>query len=180
MPCRPRSADRRLRPARPHPRRGPGGGRSRYHLVWLGEVAERWYELGEVEKAKALLAEGLPLVKSIPGEGGSRVGSASRRGWRASTRRRPWQSPTRSPRAAIITRAGHSRTSPSTWPDEKPADAERVLDESRPQGKGVQRYHRVSSGRWRATDPSAPRRLVEEAQRYRDHPQVVLVPRPRG
>ena len=34
-------------------------------LLQMGEVAERWYELGEVDKAKALFAEGLQIARQF-------------------------------------------------------------------------------------------------------------------
>jgi hypothetical protein len=40
----------------------------------MGEVAERWLELGEAEKAKALFAEGLTLARQITSKGDLRRG----------------------------------------------------------------------------------------------------------
>ena len=51
------------------------GGLSSNKLFQMGEVAERWLELGEAEKARALFAEGRKLVETLPPQKRTDAGS---------------------------------------------------------------------------------------------------------
>jgi hypothetical protein len=51
------------------------GGLSSNKLFQMGEVAERWLELGETEKARALFAEGRKLVETEPPQSRTNAGS---------------------------------------------------------------------------------------------------------
>ena len=50
-----------------------------YGLYQLGEVAERWYELGEKEEARTLFADGLRLANEIQDKTSSSRGSFAAR-----------------------------------------------------------------------------------------------------
>ncbi len=66
MPCR-RLSDRAGSPCWSGPLCRHGGAElGSNKLFQMGEVAERWLELGENDKALALFAEGLKLVEAIP------------------------------------------------------------------------------------------------------------------
>ena len=65
-------------------------------LRWIGEAAEQLNELGEVEKAKVLFAEGLPIAEQMKGETKGEKGIAGPTSPPSShglTRPRPWPSP---------------------------------------------------------------------------------------
>ena len=61
-------------------------------LKSIGDVADRWFELGEIERAKGLFAEGLKITSQLSDKTDSSR-SASRRGWREWTCRPLWRSP---------------------------------------------------------------------------------------
>ena len=90
--------------------------RPQFRLQAMGEVAERWFELGEKEKAKALFAEGLRLANQIP----AKAELLARQIRRAAGSGRPAVGPGHRqgiPRAVVpILKAGSSGTSPSAWP----------------------------------------------------------------
>lgn len=136
----------------------------------LAEVAERWHELGEGEKAKGLFAEGIRLGKDIPPR---RALFAAR------------LAHVDLPAALAIAKelkfpgTGGWSTNRVFWniaqhlAAENPAEAERVL-RSVPQEPGRLWLPLAIAWKMATTDPARARRLVDEAQRFDDHPQAYL------
>ena len=132
------------------------------------EVAEQLYELGEHEQAKHLFAESVRLKPDIPAR---RVLFTSR------------LTHFDLPAALAIARefSAANRNS-GTWvywnialrlAADAPAEAERVL-RLLPQEPGRPWLHPAIAWKMATTDPARARRLVDEAQRYYDHPQMYL------
>jgi Carboxypeptidase regulatory-like domain len=142
-------------------------------LHYLAELADRWYELGEKEKAKTLLAEGLVLANQVANKTARSRGRFAARLARVDL-----------PSALAIAKEFRaSRTVESErwvlWnivfqlAADNPAEAERVLRQI-PQETG--QYWLPSAIAWKlaGVDPARARRLVEEAQRYYYFPQQFL------
>jgi hypothetical protein len=138
----------------------------------IARVAERWYELGEKERAKTLFGLGLRLANQVPDKTNPVRGRFAARLARVDL-----------PSALAIANefpAGGDFS--STWvrwniavglAADDPAEAERVL-------RGIrQTTERVSvppemALKMAMVDPARSRRLTDESQRYYDHPQTYL------
>jgi len=134
----------------------------------VAEVAERYHELGEKEKAKSLFAESVRLGKD----------NTVRRGLFAARLARV-DLPAALAIAEEFPASGHYTAS---WvlrnialhlAADNPADAERVMRLS-PQKPGPYWLPPAIAWKMATTDPARARRLVDEAQRYDDHPQTYL------
>ncbi len=134
----------------------------------MANVAERWHELGEKEKAKALFAESLLLPKQNPlGRGlfAARLARVDLPEALAIAKEFPASGPNS---ASSVLRNIALRLAA-----DNPGEAERVM-RLVPREKG--RYWLPAAIAWKmaATDPARARRLVDESQRYDDHPQTFL------
>ncbi|MFI5459022.1 MAG: carboxypeptidase-like regulatory domain-containing protein [Isosphaerales bacterium] len=147
-----------------------------YHM---GEVAERWYELGEKDKAKTLFADGLRLANQTPRKKDPRRGSFAARLARVDL-----------PSALAIAKefpAG-GKEFPTGGMDsasrileniafrlaaDNPAEAERVLRQI-PQEAGRDWLPPAIAWKMATIDPARAQRLVEESQRFFDHPEMYL------
>ncbi len=144
----------------------------RIRLDQIGEVAERWFELGEKEKAKALLAEGLPLANKTA------VAAAALRGRFAA--RLSLVDPALA--LAIVEAFPASdtyyvnlalRNIAFRLAADNPALAERVLRKIR-QESGRDWLPPAVAWRMAKVDPARAVSFVEESQRSLDHPQMFL------
>ena len=145
----------------------------RVRLYLMAELAERWYELGEKEKAKTLFAEGLVLANQVAnktaplrGAFAGRLAHVNLPSALAIAKEFPTDRSTYSASWVLWNIAFHLAA-------DNPAEAERVLRQI-PQETG--RYWLPSAIVWKMTtvDPGRARRLVEESQRYFDFPQQFL------
>jgi len=136
----------------------------------VAEVAERWHELGEKEKAKALFAEGIRL--------GLGTGNPLQRGLFAARLARV-DLPAALAIAKEFPASGHYSASSVLrnialhLAADNPAEAERVM-RLLPQKPGPYWLPPAIAWKMATTDPARARRLVDEAQRYDDHPQTYL------
>ncbi len=141
----------------------------------MGEVAERWYLLGEKEKAKSLLAEGLRLSNQTPRQ---QDYQEYRRG-RFAARLARVDLPSA---LAIAKQFPASGRESKSWvlrnialdlAADNPAEAERVLRQIPPE---TVRDWFPPTIAWKmaAVDPARARRLTDESQRTYDHPQSYL------
>jgi len=132
------------------------------------EVAERWYELGEKDKAKALFAASVRLGKDVPLLRG-----------RFAARLAHVDLPAALAIAKEISLAQRNSATTVYWnialrlARDNPAEAERVL-RMVPQTPGRLWLLPSIASEMAATDPARARRLVDEAQRYYDNPQSYL------
>jgi Carboxypeptidase regulatory-like domain len=134
----------------------------------IANVAERWYELGEKERAKALLAECLLLRKEpsiLRGQFAARLASVDLEAALAIAKEFPATG--RNSASSVF------RNIALRLAADNPAEAERVM-RLVPQEKG--RYWLPPAIAWKmaAVDPARARKLVDESQRYYDHPQAYL------
>lgn len=136
---------------------------------FAAEVAERWYELGEKEQAKALFAESVrqrPDASSIiRGRFAARLAHVDM----AEALRVAKNLVDVDPSDAIEVygdMAFHLAA-------ENPAEAERLL-RLIPQVPGRQWLHPAIAWKMAATDPARTRRLVDESQHYDDDPEAYL------
>jgi len=124
-------------------------------LSIVGEVAERWYELGEKEKAKALFAEGLQLANQVPNKTAQQRGRFAARLVRVdlpsalAIAREFSASGTNSANGVLQNIAFHLAA-------DNPAGAERVLRQI-PQETGRDWLPPRLPGRWPRWIPRAPR-----------------------
>ena len=148
------------------------GAPANYRLYQLGEVAERWYELGEKEEARTLFADGLRLANEIQDKTSSPRGSFAARLARVDL-----------PSALAIARKFPAGLPYSVgWvlrnlafrlAADDPAEAERVLRQIQPV-MGEDWLPGAIAWKMAAVDPARARRLVEESQRHREHPEINL------
>jgi len=138
----------------------------------MAEVAKRWYELGEKERAKTLLSDALRVANT-----------ATRKG-----------TPVRAILAVPLARVdlpsalAIAKEFPATGIDseasllaniafhlaaENPAQAERVLS-LMPQDAGRDRFPPAIAWKMAAVDPARARRLTDQSQRDLDYPQRYL------
>jgi hypothetical protein len=141
-------------------------------LYQLGEAAERWYELGEKEKAKALFADGLRLANEMRGKPNSLRGSFAAGLARVDL----------SSGLAIAKEFPDSRPYPVGWvlrniafrlAADDPVEAERVLRQIKPE-MGQDWLPGAIAWKMATVDPTRARRLVEESQRHWEHPELNL------
>jgi hypothetical protein len=138
----------------------------------MAEVAERWYELGDTEKAKTLLNEAIRLAGT------------------PSTTGRPVRAILALPLARVDLPAALTiaREMPATGIDsessllrniafhlaaDNPGEAEHVLSLV-PRRTGQDRFPPAIAWRMASADPARARRLTDQAQRDRDDPQRYL------
>ena len=145
-------------------------------LYDIGEVAERWFELGETAKAKALFAEGQRLADQVPNKTDPVRGNFAARLARvdlpaALAIAREF------PASPAIPRMGFSVTSPFIWLRTTPR-AEGVLRDLHPEN-GQDWLPPAVAWKMASVDPARARRLVDESQRTFEHPADVFIPRPR-
>ena len=134
-------------------------------------MAERWHELGEDEKAKGLFAEGMRLDKDIPSRRAlfaARLAHVDLPAALAIAREFPAKRGTGgySANRVFWNIAQHLAA-------ENPAEAERVL-RSVPQEQGRLWLPLAVAWKMATTDPARAWRLVDEAQRFDDHPEAYL------
>jgi hypothetical protein len=134
----------------------------------IANVAERWYELGEKAKAKAMFAESVLLPKDTPLRRGffaARLARVDLAAALAIAREFPANG---RPSASSVLRniALHLAT-------DNPAEAERVM-RLVPQEKGHYWLPPAIAWKMAAVDPGRAWKLVDESQRYYDHPQAYL------
>ncbi len=126
-------------------------------LLRMGDVAERWYELGEVERAKGLFAEGLELAGKMTDK------VDTKRGWFAARLAR-----VDLPAALTIARDFDGDQSQSQvlgsmalrLVDHSPAEAERLWAQTANRGQGMAMSPTLC---WKlaGVDPSRARRVIE-------------------
>ena len=148
------------------------GAPANYRLYQLGEVAERWYELGEKEEARTLFADGLRLANEIQDKTSSSRGSFAARLARVDL-----------PSALAIARKFPAGLPYSVgWvlrnlafrlAADDPAEAERVLRQIQPV-LGEDWLPGAIAWKMATVDPTRARRLVEESQRHWEHPEMYL------
>ena len=147
------------------------------HLYAMARVAERYYDLGEKERAKTLFAEGLRIANQLPDKTNRVRGTFAARIARVDL-----------PAALAI-----AKVFPSTglytadWvlyniayhlAAENPAEAERVMNQV-PQESGRDWLAPAIAWRMATVDPTCARRMVEESQRLSRPSAIVFVPRAR-
>jgi hypothetical protein len=142
-------------------------------LHYMAELVDRWYELGEKEKAKTLLAEGLVVANQVANKTDRARGRFAARLARVDL-----------PSALAIAKefpAGQKVYS-ERWvlwniafqlAADNPAEAERILRKI-PQETGQHWLPTAVAWNMAVVDPARARRLVEEAQRYYYLPQQFL------
>jgi hypothetical protein len=141
----------------------------------MGEVAERWHALGEKEKAKTLLAEGLRLSNQTP----RRADNEEYRRGRFAARLARVNVPSALAIAKQFPAAGRDSTG---WvfrniafhlAADNPAESERIL---RQVLKEPVRDWLPPAIAWKmaTVDPARAQRLTDESQRSFDHPQAYL------
>ena len=141
----------------------------------MGEVAERWYALGEKEKAKKLFAEGLRLSNQTPRKADFQE---LRRG-RFAARLARVDLPSALAIAKQFPATGRESTGwvlrniAFSLAAENPAEAERVLRQT-PQENVRDWFPPAIAWKMATVDPARAQRLTDESQRYFDHPQAYL------
>jgi hypothetical protein len=137
-------------------------------LLQMGEVAERWYELGEVEKAKALFAEGLQIAGQFTEKADFKRGSFAARLARVDL-----------PAALAIAKDFDGVRSQGRilggitlrMIDQNPAEAERVWNQTKEKSRLVPQDPTLC---WKmaAVDPPRARRAVEALATTPYHPHL--------
>ncbi len=138
----------------------------------MSRVAQRWYELGEKEKAKTLFALGLRLANQLPDKTDSVRGKFAARLARvdlpsALAIANEFPATGRfSATSVLVNIACHLAA-------DNPAEAERILREI---PRATEGYWLPPEIAWRmaTVDPARAGRLTNESQRYYDHPQKYL------
>jgi len=146
-----------------------------FRFYQMGEVAERWYELGERDKAKALFEEGLRPANQTPRKTDWRRGSFAARLARVdlpSALAIAKEFPARGIDAARTSRGILGNIAFHLAAD-NPAEAERVLRQI-PQETGRDWLPPAVAWKMAPVDPTRAQKLVEESQRYFDDPQMYL------
>ena len=146
-----------------------------FRMFMMGEVAERWYEVGQTENAKTLFAEGLDLADQVPKR-------------TEQQRQQRGKFAARLARVDLPSALAIAKDFPPSGADsanrmlrniafhlaaENPAEAERVL---RQVSEETGRSWLPAGMAWKMApiDPARAERLVQESQRYFDHPQTYL------
>ncbi len=141
-------------------------------LRCMGDVAEHWFELGEIEKARSLFAEGVRLANQFADKGNFRRGLFAAR-----------LAYVNLPEALAIARDMPERATDGRHDvlanialrlaRVNPSESERVLNEI-PKVKGRYRLPPRIVRDMAATDPDRARRLVEQSKAYQDDPTLYL------
>jgi hypothetical protein len=144
--------------------------------LWpMVEVGERWWELGEREKAQAIFAEALRLAKESTKEGNPLRKTIAVPLARVDL-------PSALAIAKEVPAVGLARSESEASPlvniawclaADSPAEAERVLGMV-PQHAGRDRFHPAIAWRMAAADPERAWRLTDQAQQHLDQPQRFL------
>jgi hypothetical protein len=139
-------------------------------LLQMGDVAERWYELGEVAKAKALFTEGLQIAGQFTDKTDDMRGAFATRLARVDV-----------PAALAIARDFDGRRVQGRilggivfrLIDQNPAEAERVWNQTKGKGKLMQTDPPLC---WKmaAVDPARARRGIESAVGTQQRPELYL------
>jgi len=134
----------------------------------VAEVAEWWHELGEKEKARALFAEGVRVRKDNTVQRSLFAARLARVDLPAAL-----AIAKEFPASGRDSASGVLRNIALHLAADNPAESERVM-RLVPQQPG--RYWLPPAIAWKMapTDPARARRLVDDAQRYYDHPQTYL------
>jgi hypothetical protein len=138
----------------------------------MAEVAQRWYELGEKEKAKALLSDAFRLAKSATPKGtpvrrilAARLACADLPSAIAIAKEFP--------ATGINTESSVLANIAFHLAAENPSEAERVLSLMPPE-RGRDRFPPAIACKMAAVDPVRASRLTNQAQREMDRPQRYL------